>query len=74
MSLIDIIRRPNVAKLAPEIAEGVLEVVGSIVERARDLAAARQRLARAARRGDLDFLLTSVRADKDRAQRFIDNG
>jgi hypothetical protein len=61
-------------QVSPELVQRVVDVIGNVVERVRDRGEARERLARAARRGDLDFLLEAVEADKKRAEDYVRRG
>lgn len=75
MSILDtILRRAPARKLAPAIVEQVFAVVEAVVERVRDRQEARERLARRARAGDLDFLLDAVESDRRKAEDYVRGG
>lgn len=75
MSLLDtILGRAPARKLAPEIVSRVFEIVDAVVQQVRDRQEARERLARRARAGDLDFLLDAVAADRRKAQDYVRDG
>lgn len=75
MSLLDkLFGGRRLPQVSPELVQRVVDVIGNVVERVRDRGEARERLARAARRGDLDFLLEAVEADKKRAEDYVRRG
>ena len=77
MSLLDkLLGRAGAPKaaLAAEAVEKLVEVVGVVVDRVRDRTEARERLARAARRGDLDFILDAVEFNRRRAENYAKTG
>lgn len=75
MSLLDkILGRARLPQVDPALIGRVVDVIGSVVDRVRNRDEARERLARAARRGDLDFLLDAVDADRKRAADYVSNG
>lgn len=75
MSLLDtILGRSSARKLAPEIVARVFDIVDAVVQQVRDRQEARERLARRARAGDLDFLLDAVEGDRRKAQDYVRGG
>ncbi len=76
MSLLDKIfgAAKRASQVNPELIDRVVNVIGNVVDRVRDRGEARERLARAARRGDLDFLLDAVAADKKVAEDYVRKG
>lgn len=76
MSLLDRLLGRNADKpaIALEAIDRVAQLVGQVIDGVRDRDEARQRLARLARAGDLDFLIDAVELDRKRALAFTKAG
>lgn len=60
--------------LSPEVVDRVVGTVARVIDRARDIAEMRERMARAARAGDLDFLINAIEADRRLAEQYVRGG